>query len=355
MILEFLFQPGDVGKIILDHPSLGHAVRIRNAVQNKFRLPHRQAIQLKGVVAHSFRARRSGSQIIAQCRNDRLRRVKQGQGVLIAAEAPLDANIFSLLYHIRFGNGAFLLVFSKYDSTLFHFAAAYDTAPRLLGPLAPDRDAALAAVGTGKQSQIISSTAVGVKVSKSTIPPFRFAPQQVSAQKASRRQKRSADRVRECARAAGGRQFKAWLVLDRQVQLLAVMEGAGHFVFRVVPSGDRDFSILVDRNHDLLGNLWQNALESCEKLAPPAERYIKTSITVKQNKFMLQCVNSAAAVRRDEDGLYISTKGLGHGNGLPSIKDIVSLYDGFCEFGFDGQEFSCSAVLPLPVSVGGEQ
>lgn len=139
---------------------------------------------------------------------------------------------------------------------------------------------------------------------------------------------------------------------------------AGYYARRAEAGGVRtEFTIQlpadlpINRTHltVLLGNLWQNALESCEELSPPAERYIKTSITVRKNKFMLQCVNSAAHVRRDGDGLYISTKGLGHGNGLPSIRDIVGLYNGFCEFDFDGREFSCSAVLPLPVSVGGEQ
>lgn len=112
----------------------------------------------------------------------------------------------------------------------------------------------------------------------------------------------------------------------------------------------------IDRTHltVLLSNLWQNALEACEELPRETERYIKTSIAVYQNKFMLQCMNSAARVQQDEEGKYISTKGSGHGNGLASVEDIVSLYGGFCEFGFDGREFSCSAVLPLPVSAGGK-
>lgn len=91
----------------------------------------------------------------------------------------------------------------------------------------------------------------------------------------------------------------------------------------------------------------------CQELPRDADRRIKTSIATCQNKFMLLCVNSAAKIRQDEDGRYISTKGPGHGNGLTSVEDIVSLYGGFCEFGFDGHEFSCSAVLLLP-SGGGE-
>lgn len=111
----------------------------------------------------------------------------------------------------------------------------------------------------------------------------------------------------------------------------------------------------IDRTHltVLLGNLWQNALDACQELPGDADRRIKTSIAACQNKFMLLCVNSAAKIRQDEDGRYISTKGPGHGNGLTSVEDIVSLYGGFCEFGFDGHEFSCSAVLLLP-SGGGE-
>lgn len=137
---------------------------------------------------------------------------------------------------------------------------------------------------------------------------------------------------------------------------------AGHYANRAKAENVRaEFTIQlpaelpIDRTHltVLLGNLWQNALEACEELPQKAERYIKTSIAVYQNKFMLQCMNSAARVQQDENGKYISTKGSGHGNGLTSVEDIVSLYGGFCEFGFDGHEFSCSAVLLLP-SGGGE-
>lgn len=111
----------------------------------------------------------------------------------------------------------------------------------------------------------------------------------------------------------------------------------------------------VDRAHltVLLGNLWQNALEACRKLPPEAKRYIKTSILARQNKLMLQCVNSAEKIQKNEDGQYISAKGFDHGSGLSSVEDVVSLYGGFCEFDFNGHEFSCSIALPLPTAPGG--
>ena len=138
---------------------------------------------------------------------------------------------------------------------------------------------------------------------------------------------------------------------------------AGYYARRARTQGIRtEFTIQlptelpIDRPHltVLLGNLWQNALEACEELPKGADRCIKTSSAVRQDKFMLLCVNSAAKIRQDEDGRYISTKGSGHGSGLTSIEDIVSLYSGFCEFGFDGHEFSCSVVLLLPSGGGGD-
>lgn len=138
---------------------------------------------------------------------------------------------------------------------------------------------------------------------------------------------------------------------------------AGYYARRAKAEGVRaEFTIQlpvelpISRTHltVLLGNLWQNALEACGELAESTDRYIKTFIAVRQNKFILQCFNSAVHIRQDEDGRYISTKGPGHGSGLTSVEDIVGLYGGFCEFGFDGREFSCSIVLPLPVCVGGD-
>lgn len=112
----------------------------------------------------------------------------------------------------------------------------------------------------------------------------------------------------------------------------------------------------VDRTHltGLLGNLWQNALEACMELPKDSDRFITTVIAIRQDKLMLQCLNSAASVLQDKDGHYISTKGPTRGSGLTSIEDIVSLYDGFCEFGFNGQVFSCSIVLPLLANEGGK-
>ena len=106
----------------------------------------------------------------------------------------------------------------------------------------------------------------------------------------------------------------------------------------------------MDRTHltGLLGNLWQNALEACLRLPPGADRFITATIALRRNKLMFQFRNSAAGVQRDKDGQYISAKGPAHGNGLAIIEDIVGLYDGFCEFDFDGAVFSCSIILPLP-------
>lgn len=103
----------------------------------------------------------------------------------------------------------------------------------------------------------------------------------------------------------------------------------------------------------LLGNLWQNALEACQELPKDAERWIKTSIALQQNKFMLQCMNSAAHVCQNKEGRFLSTKGTGHGNGLAGVEDITNLHHGFCEFRFDGQIFSASVVLPLSTETGG--
>lgn len=139
---------------------------------------------------------------------------------------------------------------------------------------------------------------------------------------------------------------------------------AGYYAQRAQAEGIRtEFSIRLPKELPLnqihltvlLGNLWQNALEACQELPNNSDRWIKTSISLCQGKFMLQCTNSAAYVRQSEDGTFLSTKGTGHGNGLAGIEDITKLYNGFCEFSFDGQIFSASVVLPLTTVQGGLQ
>lgn len=149
-------------------------------------------------------------------------------------------------------------------------------------------------------------------------------------------------------------------VLDRALPLYtkhqAVNILAGYYANRASEEGiQTEFTIQlptelpISRIHltVLLGNLWQNALEACQELPEGTCRQITTCIALQQNKFLLKSTNTASHVIRDEAGSFLSTKGKDRGRGLGGIESIVRLYDGFCEYDFDGQTFTLSAVLPL--------
>lgn len=156
-------------------------------------------------------------------------------------------------------------------------------------------------------------------------------------------------------------------VLDKSLPLFTQNQTvnilAGYYANRAAEDGiQTEFTIQlpaelpIGRTHltILLGNLWQNALEACQELPEGAHRRIKTSIAFQHNKFLLKSSNSAVRVSRDAQGRFLSTKGKDRGSGLAGMENIVSLYEGYCECDFDGQEFTFSAVLPLPSSAGGE-
>lgn len=137
---------------------------------------------------------------------------------------------------------------------------------------------------------------------------------------------------------------------------------AGYYARRAQEEGIRtDFTIQLPEDLPiartqltvLLGNLWQNALDACRTLPHGRKRFIRTSIALQQGKFMLKCTNSAAHVRRDHNGRFLSTKGAGRGSGLAGVEDMVAMHHGFCEFTFDGQLFTASVVLPLAAEEAG--
>lgn len=156
-------------------------------------------------------------------------------------------------------------------------------------------------------------------------------------------------------------------ILDKSLPLFTQNQTvnilAGYYANRAAEEGiQTEFTIQlpaklpIGRTHltVLLGNLWQNALEACQELPEGTRRWIKTSIALQQNKFLLKSANSAVRVSRDAQGRFLSTKGEERGRGLAGMENIVSMYDGYCECDFDGREFTFCAVLPLPASGGGE-
>jgi len=94
----------------------------------------------------------------------------------------------------------------------------------------------------------------------------------------------------------------------------------------------------------LLSNLLENAVEACEKVAPP-ERHIAVQTQTDENGLRLEVRNSAVA-DIFEDGMPVSTKP-GGGTGTKSIAHIVKTHGGMLRFKQEDGEFFTQIILPL--------
>lgn len=97
----------------------------------------------------------------------------------------------------------------------------------------------------------------------------------------------------------------------------------------------------------LLSNLLDNAVEACERLPADTGRFIRLSLEVRQDLFLLVCMNSAPE-RADETG-FPTTKAEpeGHGLGIPAMRQVVERYDGALELEQTDGVFTLRAVLHL--------
>lgn len=101
----------------------------------------------------------------------------------------------------------------------------------------------------------------------------------------------------------------------------------------------------------LLGNILDNAIESCRKL-DGKEAYIDLSIKPYKNSLVIKLTNSSTGeYKLDSDKFPLSTKPYGsHGIGLRRIMQIVSSANGIC--GFQPEKDSFTANIALPLDMG---
>lgn len=80
----------------------------------------------------------------------------------------------------------------------------------------------------------------------------------------------------------------------------------------------------------LMGNLWDNAIEACERFRGD-ESWINFQMSIKSGKILLEITNPYSDVQYDEQGKLCTTKsdkGI-HGIGIRTIKDITERYHGY--------------------------
>lgn len=96
----------------------------------------------------------------------------------------------------------------------------------------------------------------------------------------------------------------------------------------------------------LIGNLLDNAIESCKKIE--TERFIEMNILQRANMVNIIVVNPYIGEINYKDGVYNTSKGdkYAHGFGLKSVKSIVNKYDGDIKITSEKNLFTVSILLP---------
>ena len=108
-----------------------------------------------------------------------------------------------------------------------------------------------------------------------------------------------------------------------------------------LPISDVEFCVIF-------GNLMDNAIEACEKLASKEERFIRIYIGQFKKQFYLSVTNATNHKRRA--GRYYSLKGEGHGFGLYRIDKIVKEKNGYLNRKDEPGVFATEIMLPFVLS-----
>ncbi|RKI38800.1 ATP-binding protein [bacterium D16-51] len=104
-----------------------------------------------------------------------------------------------------------------------------------------------------------------------------------------------------------------------------------------LPISDTEFSVVF-------GNLMDNAMEACEKIARQEERFIRVYIGIYKKQFYISVTNATNQTKRVER--YITEKGAGHGFGLYRIDKIVKKYQGYLKRKNEPGVFVTEIMLP---------
>lgn len=103
----------------------------------------------------------------------------------------------------------------------------------------------------------------------------------------------------------------------------------------------------------LLGNLLDNAIESCNKsnlLQPP---YINITIKKHKSMFYIKILNSTSGEYLYENGTLVSTKSeADHGYGCKKVYKFIEEHGGFCNFAPQKNSFAAIVMIPLPDEEG---
>lgn len=97
----------------------------------------------------------------------------------------------------------------------------------------------------------------------------------------------------------------------------------------------------------ILGNVLDNATESCEKVEP-SQRFIRIYLALNHSQFYLSVQNAAAETLEPKKGHFKSTKGDHRGLGTKRMAAVVDKWEGFMSLSQQPGVFATEISMPIP-------
>lgn len=97
----------------------------------------------------------------------------------------------------------------------------------------------------------------------------------------------------------------------------------------------------------IIGNLLDNAIESCRKIVDKEERFIRVYIGVLKQQLYISITNATSESVRQRTDSYFSRKRGDHGHGLRRVDNVVKKYGGYLNRQNEPGVFATEIMLPL--------
>jgi sensor histidine kinase YesM len=97
----------------------------------------------------------------------------------------------------------------------------------------------------------------------------------------------------------------------------------------------------------IIGNLLDNAIESCRKIEDPDDRFIRVYLGILKKQLYISITNSTGESVKIRTDAYFSAKRGDHGHGLKRIDQTVKKYDGYLNRQNEPGVFATEILLPL--------
>ncbi|MFP3153191.1 GHKL domain-containing protein [Lachnospiraceae bacterium ZAX-1] len=104
----------------------------------------------------------------------------------------------------------------------------------------------------------------------------------------------------------------------------------------------------------IIGNLLDNSIESCDRMAETDKKFLTLELLVKGNNLFLMIYNSYIGEIKRDGELFISSKGSPYnGIGLKYVDSIIGRYGGYASREYNNGVFSTQVMIPLLEPNGG--